>query len=95
MKIKKNQKLSDYTTIGIGGTVPAVYLPQTEEELADLLREFAEEKRPYRVLGNGSNILADDKGLRDVIVCTKQLERVFQVNPPSTDLIIKPAVPTA
>lgn len=82
MKIKKNQKLSDYTTIGIGGSVPAVYLPESEAELADVLREFAEEKKTYRVIGNGSNILADDKGIRDVIVCTRQLGRIFEVDPP-------------
>jgi UDP-N-acetylmuramate dehydrogenase len=82
MKIKKNQKLSDYTTIGIGGAVPAVYLPETEEELVRLLQEFARENRPYRVLGNGSNILADDREFFEVIVCTKQLQRIFRVDPP-------------
>lgn len=82
MKIKEHQKLSDYTTIGIGGPVPAVYLPQTEMELIDLLKQFSKEKRPYRVLGNGSNILADDRGFREGIVCTKQLERSFEADPP-------------
>jgi UDP-N-acetylmuramate dehydrogenase len=80
MKIKKNQNLSDYTTIGIGGPVPVVYLPANEEELAQLLRELAAEHRPYRVLGNGSNVLADDRGLNEAIVCTRSLERIFQVD---------------
>jgi len=82
MKIKEKQKLSDYTTIGIGGPVPAVYLPQTEMELIDLLKQFHQEKRPYRILGNGSNILADDRGFHEVVVCTKQLERRFETDPP-------------
>ncbi len=82
MKIKERQKLSDYTTIGIGGPVPAVYLPQTELELIELLKQFHKEKRSYRILGNGSNILADDRGFDEVVVCTKQLERRFEVDPP-------------
>ena len=57
MKIKKNQRLSDYTTIGVGGPVPVVYLPNSETELVELLQILSTEKRPYRVLGNGSNIL--------------------------------------
>ncbi|MCI0445443.1 UDP-N-acetylenolpyruvoylglucosamine reductase, partial [bacterium] len=62
MKVKQNQKLKDYTTIGIGGSVPVVYLPETESELSELLRTLTKEKRSYRILGNGSNILADDLG---------------------------------
>jgi UDP-N-acetylmuramate dehydrogenase len=78
MKTKTNQKLKDYTTIGIGGNVPTVYLPETENELADLLRTLNQEKRQYRILGNGSNILADDAGFNEAIIVTKQMERIFE-----------------
>ena len=71
MKIKKNEKLSDYTTIGIGGEVPVVYLPENEPELSDLLKSLTTENRKFRIIGNGSNVLADDRGLNEVIVCTR------------------------
>lgn len=80
MRIKKDQKLSDYTTIGIGGPVSAVYLPDTEAELVELLQQFARERTAYRVIGNGSNILADDRGIREVLVCTRSLERVLNID---------------
>lgn len=80
MRIKKDQKLSDYTTIGIGGPVSAVYLPDTETELVELLQQFARERTAYRVIGNGSNILADDRGIREVLVCTRSLERVLNID---------------
>ena len=80
MKIKKNQRLSDYTTIGIGGPVPVVYLPANESELCDLLKTFTAEKQSYRILGNGSNVLADDTGIPEVIICTRSMERIFQVD---------------
>ncbi|HET6266261.1 MAG TPA: UDP-N-acetylmuramate dehydrogenase [Acidobacteriota bacterium] len=80
MQIRENQKLSEYTTIGIGGPVPAVYLPETEDELAELIRKFTAEKRPYRILGKGSNIVADDRGLPEVVICTRQMQRVFEAN---------------
>jgi UDP-N-acetylmuramate dehydrogenase len=80
MKVKQNQKLKDYTTIGIGGSVPVVYLPETESELSELLRTLTKEKRSYRILGNGSNILADDSGFSDALIVTKHMERIFEVD---------------
>lgn len=80
MKIKKDQKLSDYTTIGIGGPVPAVYLPETESELIELLRQLAQERTRYRVIGNGSNILADDRGISEALICTRNMERILRIN---------------
>lgn len=80
MEVRKDQKLSEYTTIGIGGPVPIVYLPKTENELADLLTTFSREKRPYRILGNGSNVLADDRGIREAVVCTRSMERIFKID---------------
>jgi UDP-N-acetylmuramate dehydrogenase len=80
MKTKTNQKLKDYTTIGIGGMVPIVYLPETETELADLLRTLNREKRSFRILGNGSNVLADDSGFNDALIVTKNMERIFEAD---------------
>ncbi len=80
MKIKKNQKLSDYTTIGIGGPVPVVYLPENEQELMNLLKTLKAEKQKFRIIGNGSNVLADDRGIEDAVVCTRSLERVLRTD---------------
>lgn len=79
MEIKKDQKLSEYTTMGIGGPTPAMYLPETEAELADLVKTFTAEKKPYRILGKGSNILVDDRGIREVVICTRSMQRIFEV----------------
>jgi UDP-N-acetylmuramate dehydrogenase len=79
MEIRRDQKLSEYTTIGIGGSVAVIYLPKTGEELSELLSTLSKENRPYRILGNGSNVLADDRGIREAVVCTRNMERIFQV----------------
>jgi UDP-N-acetylmuramate dehydrogenase len=78
MQVKKNQQLSDYTTIAIGGPVPIVYLPANEKELSELFKQLTAEGRRFRVIGNGSNVLADDRGLDDAIVCTRSLERILR-----------------
>ena len=78
MKTKENERLSNYTTMGIGGTVPFLYLPETENELIDLVRSLKAQKRGFRVIGSGSNILADDLGLEDDIICTRSLPRMLR-----------------
>src|SRR5204863_735995 len=50
-----------------------------EAELSEVIRKFTAGKISYRVLGKGSNILADDRGLSDTIICTRQMERTFEV----------------
>lgn len=80
MKIKENENLSIYTTIGIGGPVPFLYLPETEKELIELVQKLNSDKRTFRVIGNGSNILADDRGLEDDIVCTRSLTRILRID---------------
>jgi UDP-N-acetylmuramate dehydrogenase len=79
MEIRKDQKLSEYTTMGIGGSTPVMYLPENEAELAELVNTFTAEKRPYRILGKGSNILVDDRGIREVVICTRNMQRIFEV----------------
>ncbi|MGQ9735482.1 MAG: UDP-N-acetylmuramate dehydrogenase [Thermaceae bacterium] len=53
--------LKDYTTIGIGG--PAELW--TVETPADLLKAT---EAPYRVIGNGSNLLVSDEGVKERVI---------------------------
>ena len=79
MKIKENENLSNYTTMGVGGPVPFLYLPESEQELIELVQRLHARKRSFRVIGNGSNLLVDDLGLPDDIICTKSLPRVLRI----------------
>jgi UDP-N-acetylmuramate dehydrogenase len=79
VKIKENEKLSNYTTMGVGGPVPFLYLPESVEELCQLVRTLHDQKRNFRVIGNGSNLIVDDSGLSFDIICTKSLPRVLAI----------------
>lgn len=67
-KLKRMEPLSLHTTFRIGG--PADYLiePETPEKLLMAIELCHKEKVPYYVIGNGSNLLAGDKGFRGVIL---------------------------
>lgn len=69
--IKKNQILAPHTTFNIGG--PADWFCEAEEE-EEVLKaiKFAQEKNlPYFILGQGSNILVSDKGVRGMVIKMK------------------------
>lgn len=67
--IKQNYELKNESTFRIGGCVKEVALPETVEELVDLLNS----KEYDYVLGNCSNILFYDGYINKKIILTKKL----------------------
>jgi UDP-N-acetylmuramate dehydrogenase len=72
MILKKNEKLAPYTSFKIGGRTPLMFIPESQKDMLDLLKRFRETGEKYYVLGNGSNILINDKGIDRVVVNNKQ-----------------------
>lgn len=68
--------LSDYTSFRIGGPADAVLLPNTEKELLSLLCFLKGVSIPFRVIGNGTNLLFSDEGFRGAIVSTRHVRGV-------------------
>lgn len=64
-----------HTTFRIGGAARLFLMPETEEELRELLFYCKERKLPWFLLGNGSNLLVSDKGFDGAII---QLGEGFQ-----------------
>lgn len=67
-KIFENAPMKDYTTFRIGGPADFLILPSSMEEIRDILKLFAHYEIPYTILGNGSNVLVRDKGVRGAIL---------------------------
>ena len=61
---KTAQPLSKYTTFKIGGTADVIAFPETAEQAAELMKADI----PKRILGLGSNILAPDDGVEELII---------------------------
>ncbi len=72
LEVLREEPLKNYTSFGIGGPAEVLLLPASPAELAELcalLRRLG--VRPL-VLGNGSNVLAPDEGLRGAVIVTKR-----------------------
>lgn len=60
--------LAGLTTFGIGGPADHLALPATQERAVELIGHARAEGMRVRLLGGGSNLLADDGGVRGLVV---------------------------
>ncbi|OON95211.1 MAG: UDP-N-acetylenolpyruvoylglucosamine reductase [Epulopiscium sp. Nele67-Bin005] len=67
-QIKTDQKLSSHTTFKIGGLVEIWTVPTSIEQVQQIINVCKNTNTNYEIFGNGSNILANDKGFDGVII---------------------------
>ena len=71
LKILEEEPLARHTSFRIGGPAAIFAQPATVEALSELLKFLAARGISPRILGAGTNVLAPDEGLREVVICTK------------------------
>ena len=59
------------TSFKIGGPAAVMAFPENAAQLADILRCAKKFNVPTRILGAGTNILAPDEGLDELVICLK------------------------
>ena len=68
MQILELEYMSRHTTFRVGGPARLFYIPETEEELADIVTKCNRLELPYTVIGRGSNLLVADRGYLGVVI---------------------------
>ena len=71
--VKTEERMTNHTTFRIGGPAKYYVTPRTEEELVKTVNLCRGEGTAFCVIGNGSNLLADDDGYEGVVVSTEAL----------------------
>ena len=64
IRYKTDEPMRLHTTFKIGGPADRYIMADTGEQLQTVLASLKENDIPYLVLGNGSNMLVPDEGLR-------------------------------
>ncbi len=72
--------MSHQTTFRAGGNADIIVFPATTDSLINILKSAVSENIPYMVMGNGSNILVCDNGIRGIVIKTTSLESNIKVN---------------
>lgn len=67
-RILRNEPMKKHTTFRIGGLADVLVKPATITEIEQVLQCCEEQAVPYYVVGNGSNLLVGDEGIRGVVL---------------------------
>ena len=66
-QIKYDEPMKKHTTFKVGGNADIFITIKKEEELKEVCNFAKETKTPIIIIGNGSNILVTDKGIRGIV----------------------------
>lgn len=76
MEVRINEPMKAHTSFKVGGPADWFVMPETKEELFAVLDICRRADLPWYMLGNGSNLLISDSGLRGVVISTKKFDRL-------------------
>ena len=68
LTVAERVDMRDYTTFRIGGRADLMVSPHNTDELINAQRLACETETPIFILGNGSNVLVSDSGLRGMVI---------------------------
>lgn len=80
LSIFVGRELKEYTNNKVGGPADLMVFPKTTEEIISITKFANQEKIPYVVLGNGTNILVRDGGVRGIVIITTELNDYFKLD---------------
>ncbi len=67
-RVLRGEPMANHTTFRVGGPADICFLPETEGEVALALDEAKRLSVPVFVMGNGSNLVVRDGGIRGLVV---------------------------
>ena len=74
--MKENEPLANYTYTETGGPADLLIFPKTEKEVVELVTWIKEFDLPLTVLGNASNLIVKDGGIRGVVMILTDMKAI-------------------
>ncbi len=71
-----DDNLAKYTYTMTGGSAEVVLFPESPDQLQEMIAYAIDEKIEYTILGNASNVIIKDSGLRGFVIFTCHLKEV-------------------
>jgi UDP-N-acetylmuramate dehydrogenase len=75
-RVLKDEPMAHHTTFRLGGPADVFALPATPEEAVFAVRTAASLGVPCLILGNGSNMIVRDGGLRGLVISMQEMTEV-------------------
>lgn len=74
--VKENEPLSNYTYTETGGPADVLFFPSSVEEVRAIIEWVNAKELPLTILGNASNLIVRDGGIRGVTVILTELNNI-------------------
>ncbi|MFP4383011.1 MAG: UDP-N-acetylmuramate dehydrogenase [Spirochaetia bacterium] len=71
-----DEPMAQYTTLRIGGSADVLAVPSSADEGEKLYAELIKSSVPVYILGDGSNLLVSDKGIRGLVLHTRNINSI-------------------
>ena len=75
-QIQLDAKMSEHIYFKVGGPVDILLTPDKVQQLRDTITICKDNNIPYYVIGNGSNLLVKDGGIRGVVIKLCELDKI-------------------
>ena len=67
-RVREEEPMRLHTTFRVGGPARFFVVPETSQQLRQVVRCCQEEEVAYYIIGNGSNLLVSDQGYEGVVI---------------------------
>ena len=84
--VSVNEPMANHTSFKIGGPADIMTYPGNSNQLVNIVKECVKSNIPYMVMGNGTNLLVSDKGIRGVVIKIYDNLAAFKVDNDTIEL---------
>jgi len=74
--IKIDETMGKYTSFKVGGPADILVTPEDSKEVLSVIDICKRKKVPYYIMGNGSNLLVKDGGIRGIVIKLTKLNNI-------------------
>ncbi|RCW73075.1 UDP-N-acetylmuramate dehydrogenase [Saliterribacillus persicus] len=72
-----DEYLKNHTYTRLGGKADIFVMPETIAEVKAIVRYAKKSQVPFTLLGNGSNVIVKDGGIRGIVLSLKRLDAIY------------------
>lgn len=74
--VRIDEPMKQHTSFKVGGPVDILVTPESFEKVKEVVTICKNEKVPYYIVGNGTNLLVRDGGIRGVVIKLTKLNKI-------------------
>ena len=78
LDVRFDEPMSRHTSLGVGGPADVYVAPKEKSGLVVLVRWLQENSLSYLIVGNGTNLLVLDNGIRGIVISMKHCLKYIQ-----------------